>query len=101
MEASQVSEIVDIVGALENKVSKLLHKLEMLKQQNAQLQEQIDALQRANEAAGRTAAEWEEQYNALKMAQSVLGSETNNKEAKLKINALIRELDQCIVQLAE
>lgn len=101
MDASQVSEMVNIVEALENKVSKLLHRLEMLQQQQADLREELTALRNANEEAIRTAADWEEQYNSLKMAQSVLGSETNNKEAKLKINALIRELDQCIVQLAE
>lgn len=101
MDASQVSEMVNIVEALENKVSKLLHRLEMLQQQQADIREELAALRSANEEAIRTAADWEEQYNSLKMAQSVLGSETNNKEAKLKINALIRELDQCIVQLAE
>ena len=45
--------------------------------------------------------EWEEKYKSLKLANSVLGSETNKSEAKLKINQLIRELDHCIVQLAE
>ena len=93
--------MVHIVGSLENKVSKLLHKLDLLKQQKAALEGDLQALRDQYEAAQRTAEEWEQQYNALKMAQSVLGSETNNKEAKLKINALIRELDHCIVQLAE
>lgn len=96
-----MSELVHIVGSLENKVSKLLHKLDLLKQQKAALEGDLQALRDQYEAARRTAQEWEQQYNSLKMAQSVLGSETNNKEAKLKINALIRELDHCIVQLAE
>ncbi len=93
--------MVDIVDALENKVSKLLHKMQLLRQSRADLEKEVLALRSANEEAKRTALAWEEKYNALKLAESMLGSETNKREAKLKINALIRELDQCIVQLAE
>ena len=93
--------MVDIVDALENKVSKLLHKMQLLRQSRADLEKEVLALKSANEEAKQTALAWEEKYNALKLAESMLGSETNKREAKLKINALIRELDQCIVQLAE
>ncbi len=44
---------------------------------------------------------WEEKYESLKIANSMLGSEENKRETKLKINALIREIDHCIVQLSE
>ena len=93
--------MVDIVDALENKVSKLLHKMQLLRQHKADLEKEVRALQSANETAQQTARDWEEKYNALKLAESMLGSEDNKREAKLKINALIRELDHCIVQLAE
>ncbi|MGC1516652.1 MAG: hypothetical protein WA810_13840 [Maribacter sp.] len=49
----------------------------------------------------KTVSEWEEKYNSLKLANSMLGSNTNKTEAKLKINTLIRELDHCITQLSE
>jgi len=45
--------------------------------------------------------DWEEKYQSLKMANSMLGGETEKREAKLKINTLIREIDECIVQLSE
>jgi hypothetical protein len=45
--------------------------------------------------------EWEEKYNSLKMANTMLGSNTSKTEAKLKINTLIRELDVCIAKLAD
>lgn len=96
-----VSEMVDIVDALENKVSKLLHKMQRLRQHKTDLEKEVRALKSANETAQQTARAWEEKYNALKLAESMLGSEDNKREAKLKINALIRELDHCIVQLAE
>ena len=101
IEESQVSELVQIVDALENKISKLLHKLEVVQQSNRNLERELAALRQANDTADAATREWEEKYNSLKMANSMLGSDTNKTEAKLKINALIRELDHCIVQLAE
>jgi hypothetical protein len=44
---------------------------------------------------------WVEKYESLKIANSLLGSDENNKETKLKINALIRDIDHCIAQLSE
>jgi phage shock protein A len=96
-----MSEISDIVDVLENRVSKLLHKLELLKQTNSSLTQRIEALENAKTALEKEVADGEEKYQALKMANSMLGSNDNNKEAKLKINTLIRELDHCITQLAE
>ncbi|MBF30207.1 MAG: hypothetical protein CL529_03380, partial [Aequorivita sp.] len=39
--------------------------------------------------------------NSLKMANSMLGSDQHKRETKLKINALIREIDHCVNQLSE
>ncbi|SFW30401.1 hypothetical protein [Cellulophaga fucicola] len=96
-----MSELVEIVDSLENKVSKLLHKMELLKQVNIKLQEELVSLKTEQRANSNLVLEWEEKYNALKLANSMLGSNTNKTEAKLKINTLIRELDHCIAQLAE
>ena len=41
-------------------------------------------------------ASWEDKYETLKFANSILGSDESKKETKLKINALIREIDYCI-----
>ena len=96
-----MGELVEIVDSLENKVSKLLHRLEVLNQANSKLKDELALLREENETTKATLTSWEEKYNSLKLANSMLGSETNKKEAKLKINTLIRELDSCIAQLAE
>ena len=93
--------MVEIVDSLENKISKLLHRLELLQQGKKNLERELEALKGARDEALKAAEQWEERYNSLKMANSMLGSETNKTEAKLKINALIRELDQCIAYLSE
>jgi len=96
-----MSELVKIVDSLENKISKLLHKMEVVNQTNAKLENELLSLKRDQNSTQTSISEWEEKYNSLKLANSMLGSNTNKTEAKLKINTLIRELDHCIAQLAE
>jgi hypothetical protein len=36
----------------------------------------------------------------LKMANAMLGSDQYKRETKLKINALVRDIEQCIAHLA-
>ena len=96
-----MSELVEIVDSLENKVSKLLHKMELLHQVNAKLKQELVLLEKENQLKQNVLNEWEEKYDSLKMANTMLGSNTSKTEAKLKINTLIRELDVCIAKLAD
>ena len=96
-----MSELVEIVDSLENKVSKLLHKMELLHQLNAKLRNDLELLKEEIELKQNALKEWEEKYDSLKMANTMLGSNSSKTEAKLKINTLIRELDVCIAKLAD
>ncbi len=96
-----MSELVQIVDSLENRISKLLHKLEVLRNANADLENKLNSLESVQQKSDKSVSDWEEKYNSLKLANSMLGSNTNKTEAKLKINTLIRELDHCITQLSE
>ena len=96
-----MSKIEDIVDALQNKISKVLHKQEVLKQTNAKLTEQLEQQQQKLIEQQEEIASWADKYQTLKIANSMLGSDENKRETKLKINALIREIDHCIGQLSE
>jgi hypothetical protein len=96
-----MSKIEDIVDSLENKISKVLHKLEVLKQTNTKLSQELAMQQQKYLQQQEEMSSWVEKYESLKMANSLLGSDENNKETKLKINALIRDIDHCIAQLSE
>lgn len=96
-----MSELVKVVDSLENKISKLLHKMELLQQTNYKLEEELNTLKNDREKVLESVSYWENKYNSLKLADTMFGSNTDKTEAKLKINALIRELDYCIAQLAE
>ena len=96
-----MSKIEDIVDSLENKISKVLHKLEVLKQTNTKISEELAIQQQKSIQQQEELTSWIEKYEALKMANSMLGSDENNRETKLKINTLIRDIDHCIAQLSE
>lgn len=96
-----MSSIEDIVDSLENKISKILHKLEVLKQSNLKLKDELEGLKQNLQSQKQQTAAWEEKYESLKIANSILGSDESKRETKLKINALIRDIDHCIAQLAD
>lgn len=96
-----MSKIEDIVDSLENKISKVLHKHEVLKQTNAKLSEELAIHQQKIIQQQEELSSWVEKYEALKLANSMLGSDENKRETKLKINTLIKDIDHCIAQLSQ
>ena len=96
-----MSKIEDIVDSLENKISKILHKQEVLRQTNAKLSEELLKYQQEVIQKQEELATWIEKYESLKIASSMLGSDDNKRDTKLKINTLIRDIDHCIAQLSE
>ncbi len=96
-----MSKIEDIVGALENKISRVLHKQEVLKQTNAKLTKKLEQQQQQLFEYQEQISQWSEKYETLRIANSMLGSDENKRETKLKINTLIRDIDHCIAQLSE
>lgn len=96
-----MSHIEDIVDALENKISKVLQKVEVLKQANSKLEAALETSSQELQSQKQHLGVWQDKYEALKIANSMLGSDNNKRETKLKINSLIREIDHCISQLSE
>ena len=96
-----MSKFEDIVDSLENKISKVLHKQEVLKQTNAKLSEELAGYQQKIIQQQEALTSWIEKYEALKIANSMLGSDENKRETKLKINTLIKDIDHCIAQLSQ
>ncbi|MDG3583444.1 MULTISPECIES: hypothetical protein [Galbibacter] len=96
-----MSEIIEIVDSLENKIGQLLKKLKQQQEVNRQLKEELAVSKNENKDLALSVTQWEEKYESLKLANSMLGSNQSKTEAKLKINTLIREIDQCIAQLSE
>ena len=96
-----MSNIENIVNALEKKIGKALSNHNVLKQSNIKLSKDIEQYQSTIKSQEATIEAWKEKYDTLKMANTILGSDEDKRETKLKINALIREIDHCIGQLSE
>ena len=96
-----MSHLSEIVDSLENRISKLLHSHQKMKQVNAKLEDEMSILRLQQERFHSEIETWQEKNDTLKLANSMLGSDDYKRDTKLKINALIREIDQCITQLSE
>ncbi|MFL0354504.1 hypothetical protein [Xanthomarina sp. GH4-25] len=96
-----MSKIEEIVDALEDKISQVLLKMDKVNEANTKLKQELNKSRQEFQDQQHAIAAWEEKYEALKIANSMLGSDENKRETKLKINTLIREIDHCIAQLSE
>ena len=72
-----------------------------LEERNRALILQVEMLQGQLQELIKQSQEQQHKYQALKVAQALLGSDETKTEAKLKISRLIREIEQCIVQLSQ
>ena len=91
-----LSELID---SLEVKFFKLNQKLVQLEKSNLELCEELLLSKKNQQAQSDEIVSLKNQIDTLKMVNSLLGSEENKRETKLKINSLIREIDYCIAQL--
>lgn len=96
-----MSDFEPVIQSIEDKVSLLLKRLEDLNSENHHLKQELSSLSRNIEKQQQLLVTKEEEYNALKIAASMLGSNDNKRASKLKINALIRDINDCIASLSE
>lgn len=96
-----MSDLTEIVDNLGNKIVKLLQNNKSLEQKQRNLQEELTNLKAEKVELQNSLQASENRIKTLKAANALLGSNDYTKETKLKINGLIREIDQCIVQLSE
>lgn len=93
-----MSNTLEAVRFLEKALKKLVDNYEFLKKENEILLQNVTNLQGELLEARQLYEAQKQECNLLKIAKTIEGS---TKETKLKINALIREIDTCIIQLNE
>ena len=96
-----MSEIVEIIDTLEERLKKLVQKLVVLEQKNSELSQELSKAAVLFKNQSQQIEELKKQNESLKIAKSLLGSDENKRDTKLKINSLIHEIDYCIAQLAD
>ena len=96
-----MSGLSQIVDALEIKIEKLAQKLDRLQKENQELENEVSRSALALSRQSEEVTLLKQQNESLRMANSLLGSDDNKRDTKLKINSLIREIDYCIAQLSD
>ena len=96
-----MSEIVEIIDTLESKIKKLLIKIDYLEQTSLELNQELQKATTVIQSQSKEIDALKKDCETLKIANSLLGSDENKRDTKLKINSLIREIDYCIAQLSD
>ncbi|WP_347052723.1 hypothetical protein [Flavobacterium olei] len=96
-----MSVIAEIIDTLEYKVEKLFEKSKGLEGNNQALRLELAKAAQIIQKQSEEMEALKKQNETLKIANSLLGSDNNKRETKLKINSLIREIDYCITQLSD
>lgn len=94
-----MSELTDVVNSLEVKFAKLIQRLNVLEAENKELKKTLHSAEEEIQRNEKQLDSIYEKYESLRLASSLLGSEENRRDTKLKINSLIKEIDQCIAHL--
>ncbi len=96
-----MSVIAEIIDTLENKIEKLFAKINSLEKKSQDLKIELTKSAAIIQTQSQEIEALKAQYETLKVANALLGSEENKRDTKLKINSLIREIDYCIAQLSD
>jgi len=91
-----MSNPLESIHLLEDKLKNLLSNYEFLKEENQVLLQNNAELQVLLQEKEKQLEKQQKEYTLLKVAKTIEGSNENTRETKLKINALVREIDKCI-----
>ena len=88
------------ISLLENRLQNLIADYIDLKKAFSEMQDLLDKQYLLNQKLNDKVIKLEQENVLIKNTNALLGSDEFKKETKLKINALVKEIDQCIAQLS-
>ena len=96
-----MKKIQDLLFDLEKKVESSLAELSKLKNEKNDLLDKNQILVNEKNELNAEFRLLDERFKALKIANTISGSENNINETRSEIDSLIREIDICISQLSD
>ncbi|MBZ9651215.1 hypothetical protein [Psychroflexus montanilacus] len=96
-----MSKLVSSVESLEVNLRKLISSHDRLKVEHEKLKHQFSSTSNTITELNSEIDRLQHENKTLRTANAMLGSTEHKRETKLKINSLIKEIDSCIIQLAE
>ncbi len=97
----QMSKLVSSVESLESNLIRLISNYKTLQAEYDELKKELESNSEYILKLNTKLERLQHENKTLKTANAMLGSTEYKRETKLKINSLIKEIDSCIVQLAE
>ena len=96
-----MSKIETIVQTLEQNTNQIIDQIGLLQKENGALKREIIDLKTHNKDQLLLLEDKQAEFDSLKIASSMLGSNEDKRASKLKINALIKEINDCIASLSD
>jgi len=91
----------ELIHAFESKLRKLISEYKSLQEQNSLLTTELDRKQTDLMKAHQEILELRKNYDHLRLASNLSGSESEKAESKKKIAGMVREIDKCLALLDE
>ncbi|MCK4662732.1 MAG: hypothetical protein KAT68_07700 [Bacteroidales bacterium] len=88
-----------LIEGLSSKINSLRKLYEGLKKENQELINKNEILNKEIEINNQECIKLNEKYNKLKLAKNILASSDDTHDAKIKLNKIVREIDNCIALL--
>lgn len=89
----------DIIIKLNDNIQSLMASYSTIKEDNIILSNEVNKLNSELNIYKEKLEEIENKYNNLRLARSIADGDSDNKDVKLKLNRIIREIDNCIALL--
>ena len=89
----------DLLREFKDKIDKLIEVHLKVKKENFQLKEEMSAMRENLRLLTIQNDEMIKKHENLKLAKSLIGADEDSHNAKIKINKIVREIDQCIAML--
>lgn len=84
-----------LIAGIDYKIRRLIGKIEVLENENTELNNKLNELNNQIKDLELIIDEQKDKIKVLKLAKS-LNKEESKTEVKLKINELLREIDNCV-----
>lgn len=92
-------ETPQLIGGFKEKFEKFVYLYKVLKDENTRLKGEIKELKADLSVKDGELVELKHKFETQDLAKTFIASGDNSKEAKTKINRIVREIDNCIALL--
>lgn len=92
-------EHVEILEGIKEKIQSVKSRLKEQQDENQRLKEKYEELQQMVQQKQLTIDELEQKNQQLILAKSIMSDGIDAKDARIRINRIVREIDKCIALL--